>query len=960
MSLKPKYLFLKLKTPLLLVGRVLSYLTPILLIQPTYAVPKWLEDFGNNLAGKSIDIVARATTEVAVAILGGLFSLIFKLGEFIIEKVILTSQGQLLRSEQIAQAWDIMLSATNVLLFLALGIMSVMIVTGMQGYNVKKALTALIYAVFIANLSKDIVLLIVDLGDALTDGVRTSFQAIGGSIDPIQLWQNGMTSMFRPVEATDWKEGVNAALTTSIVAFTTLSILAVGAYSMLKVAAVLIERIVRLALSIVFAPLIFILQLFPGAGLDGLAKNWWSDLFKWTLILPTVYFLLGLAGIMMPKNDFTMAPSILNALGFEVEQSVGTSVTPEDFILNLLLAIIAIALTLSAGNAASLLQLKPSTAGALLKPVDSFVGKAKDFGLNTLAAARNRNINAAAEGKFLSSALPLPRKASDFINRTLLGKGINALAKPIGVVAKSAQTGVDRINRLAKENKEAIGKQSQERLSDSDKARLLKLGVEINGLAFRHYQLDGGKLDKNNFLMDDALRKTHREAILKARPSLDAEYKDVSKKVGGAANDKADESIKNGMDVSTALEKLESALKKNKSGDIDQFTRVLMKQLRSANEDERRDAAEALRKVASNPENAAKIINILPDFKLPSPPAPSSKTTAEDLSALSQSRNDLETAQNNLVNINKSSKLDVTLKDALDRATPESLDKLIVNRDSNGELIEAIAQATNTPEQISRIDELVRKISGLSVEKQSQIQSQIDEAGKIKDDTTRNSRIEQAIRSSGIETEGLDGAISSVANIAGRNLSIKSIPSAHRLVQQTGTPSTPIINDMSSIREYAQASTRTSAAASRVKDLEDEILTKTSAGRGVILNALSKNEPMTDQLNDFDSIYQEALGHIQMSGVVSEPDLQQKPILSMLEKAKGSTKLSSDQKKQVDEIRTRLKDRMQKFASINHSFISPGSYNAQQAVEQATATDIATAAYAIRYKNKARSGDKRK
>lgn len=958
MSLKPKFPFLNLKTPTLLMGKVLLYLTPILLIQPTYSAPKWWEDWGNSLAGKSIDVVARATTEVAVALLGGLFSLIFKLGEFIIEKVILTSQGQLLRSDQIAQAWDIMLSATNVLLFLALGIMSVMIVTGMQGYNVKKALTALIYAVFIANLSKDIVLLIVDLGDALTDGVRTSFQAIGGAIDPIQLWQNGMSSMFRPIEATEWKEGINSALTTSIIAFTTISILAVGAYAMLKVAAVLIERIVRLALSIVFAPLIFILQLFPGAGLDGLAKNWWSDLFKWTLILPTVYFLLGLAGIMMPKNDFTMAPSILNALGVNVEQSVGTNVTPEDYILNLLLAIIAIALTLSAGNAASLLQLKPSAAGSLFKPVDNLLGMAKKGGSQIGNAALNNIRLAGIKGRDRIASRDL---IGEFKSSKGLGKvgaavrfvGIGAL-KPFAKMGQFGEDTLRKINRGAQETKDALGKQHTERFATQDKLSEIKLNAKVNQAALELWIKQDEATRKGTDLktfrtnyQDDY--NEFRKKVLSANPGISDSIKLSAKRAGSFIDEKAKEEVDKGMGVDSAFTNLTKAIRDNKPLDIEKFTKVLQLLRKSSDEDERRDAVNALRNISSNPDYANAIISVIPSFSTPAPLPESSRININNLTNLIEATQNLSDEEGKLVTAGTTMSKDVDLRRMLDQASISLLDKVILR--STPEIETDLGTATmyaGGTGGINEISDFIKK--KVSSSKKSQLSRDIDEARKIKNPNLRLERIRVAIQNAGIV--GSVPALQSFAQLAGHGIDINNIAAAVAIgsrVRATGVP-------LQTIKEYAQQKVSHSRAVSQVQELEDVINQKTSNSRTEILAALNKpvHAGAMSSLSDFDTNYIQAIEHIQnhintlRTGTPTEiaeaeqltTDLKRKPLLEVLTKSKYDPALQ----------RT-LESQLSNLAQVNHLFVSRTSRNATEAVRRGTAEDIAPAAYAIRNKD---------
>src|SRR5690606_2273165 len=359
------------------------------------------------LAGAALSpLIIDGLATMITGVIGIILVYIYNLGQFIINNVV-AGTNDLLMAPGVIDAWNIMLQTANVLLFLALGTMAIMIILGRNNYNLKKALSSLIYAVVAANLSYEIVRLIVSLGDSLVSGIKSAFGTDGGS-NAYRIWSDGMQRLFdvSPLNNGDFIGDVfstSYTVDSILIAIITISILAVGAFAMFRVAIVLIDRTIQLMMLVILAPLVFILQLFPGvAGIDKLASDWWQNLIKWTLVLPLVYILLGVAGLLMPDGDFNLSLRVAQVI-------TNTTGSGETFWTEILQSIAAIAITISAGGAASLIGLK-SVTGNVLNPVNSFIKKySKDVAGQVIDEGKRRsaeNLENAAESKNAFIAKP--------------------------------------------------------------------------------------------------------------------------------------------------------------------------------------------------------------------------------------------------------------------------------------------------------------------------------------------------------------------------------------------------------------------------------------------------------------------------------------------------------------------------------------------------------------------------
>lgn len=333
------------RTPLstrLYIGRVLIVLLPVLTIaKPTFA--QWLALLGGAAAISFLPIIL----DVIVGILGSIFNLITTIAIAIINSVILPGQNALFFSAQIQNVFEIMRGAANVLFFLAILIFAIMIITRSAGYNFKKAITSLVTAVVMANFSFTIVLVLIEMGDALRNSASTIFG--DGSITNIgQLWD----SLFIPSNYTFsiFQQGSGSHI---LLTLATLAVAALGAYVFFRLAFVLVERAVRLIWQAIFGPIVFALSLLPEPSFSKMASNWWSDTIRWVLVLPIAFILISIAQMLM--NNYTGGPLSEQLQGIIQTESVTNAG-------QLIYLIIPIAILLIVAETPKLLQLSTSAA----------------------------------------------------------------------------------------------------------------------------------------------------------------------------------------------------------------------------------------------------------------------------------------------------------------------------------------------------------------------------------------------------------------------------------------------------------------------------------------------------------------------------------------------------------------------------------------------------------------------
>jgi len=367
------------RTPLstrLYIGRVFVVLLPLLTFaKPTFAIAPLL--LGGLIAGGTV-----LAGPIAKSIFGLLFTVILAVISFltsvmiwVIDGLILPGQNSILFNPVIQEVWKSMQSAANVLFFVAILALSIMIITRSAGYNFKKAITSLITAVVLANLSFMIVHALVEAGDALRNSAAEIFGLSGtGTAELVELF-------YSKADLTGWGMGIGGTGTSVIEYILTgiflIAISLAGLYVFFRLAFILIERAVRLILQAIFAPFIFALSVLPAGEFTKMQSKWWSDTIRWVLVLPLAFLLFGIAHKLL--IDFQL-PSVLQLID-------GEATNTGEFIF----AILIIAILLAAANVHTMLEVPLSSATKL------FTDTAANFLPNLVGGAAKFQLGARAK-----------------------------------------------------------------------------------------------------------------------------------------------------------------------------------------------------------------------------------------------------------------------------------------------------------------------------------------------------------------------------------------------------------------------------------------------------------------------------------------------------------------------------------------------------------------------------------
>lgn len=442
-------------------------------------------------------------------------------------------------------AWNTALDVANVLFFLALLIASVLIILRYSGYNLKKVVTSLIVVAIFANISYDIArILIFEIGGALSDVARSIFGS--NSIEDIMTFVGESWG-------TLWSGATSPTITDSAPAAESLSTLpsVIGplasiitsiilAWTLFRIAWVLIERSVRLLYLTVVAPIMLALSLLPTKELQGLASQWWSEMIKWIMVLPVTLALLSAAMTVYNayfKNAVTANEIVL--IFTEGKEAAGS-----EFFGNFLWLILMISLILSVGGV-------PKMLGVGLSAITESGGKWLE---NT-----SRGI-----GKYATKEIGASAKA------TATDLGFRAAKKlPFGVGSKVA--GYFAGNKMRREGQANARKMFA---TQAGTERLLQeWGGKKDQLKAAENRHIANGLSKHTASIVDVTIKTDLEKAIKdqdgdkmkelaKKAGLEAVYQTISKRVGGVlANTKL------GIDVSNLQAKMFAAIGKDVIGE---------------------------------------------------------------------------------------------------------------------------------------------------------------------------------------------------------------------------------------------------------------------------------------------------------------------------------------------------------------------------------------------------------
>jgi len=230
---------------------------------------------------------------------------------------IIEFQNAILHRPEIGTIWGTMLDIANVIFVIALLIFAVMIILRQTGYNFKKAVTSLVVAAVLANTSKLIVQALNAMTNRLAEWASNIFQFTGQQTDggavqsgAAQLTKSALTLtselfsefMSEHFEATveivsDYsakQDTIKILNGLTEVALMTLFV-GFGVYILYRLLFLFTERMVRIILYFVFAPLVFAAGLLPNKQMADIPMKWWSEVLKWLLVYPAAVLIMGFA-----------------------------------------------------------------------------------------------------------------------------------------------------------------------------------------------------------------------------------------------------------------------------------------------------------------------------------------------------------------------------------------------------------------------------------------------------------------------------------------------------------------------------------------------------------------------------------------------------------------------------------------------------------------------------------------
>jgi len=200
------------------------------------------------------------------------------------------AQSDYLVNHSFAQLiWQQLLNVANGVYLLALFIASIAIILRINVgvYNLKKFLGGFITAVALSNLSLLLVRAMISLANLLNNifyQLYASFKGIDAkdSLNNIMDFLIALTK--QRVETLLNDNPFTTDFTSTARAITEAIILGVVIWIMVKLGLLLLERIARLFLSAITAPVVFALGLLPN--FSKLTGQWWENILKWLLVLP--------------------------------------------------------------------------------------------------------------------------------------------------------------------------------------------------------------------------------------------------------------------------------------------------------------------------------------------------------------------------------------------------------------------------------------------------------------------------------------------------------------------------------------------------------------------------------------------------------------------------------------------------------------------------------------------------
>lgn len=220
--------------------------------------------------------------------------------------------------------WRVLLGAADILVALYLIAIAVATIFHIQydTYSIKKTLPPLIVGVILANFSLFIVRFLVDFATVLTatfinseGGLRPFIealvkglysggaQAVGGAVTALEQGQSVLAWIGKIIY---WFGAGGGTLLWVILGLLGIIFILIPGIIVLVLALLFYARYYVILLLAVVSPLAFVAMAFPAT--QPLFRRWWSELIRWTFMLPVSFFLLWLAirfgGLMGSEANF--------------------------------------------------------------------------------------------------------------------------------------------------------------------------------------------------------------------------------------------------------------------------------------------------------------------------------------------------------------------------------------------------------------------------------------------------------------------------------------------------------------------------------------------------------------------------------------------------------------------------------------------------------------------------------
>ncbi|AKM85014.1 MAG: hypothetical protein VE98_C0001G0560 [candidate division Kazan bacterium GW2011_GWA1_50_15] len=492
-------------------------------------IPDWLKRLLDPSGGlQAVSWLAESTLKAIVgALVYGLEALLGMINAlllWILNEVILKGQNGVLGSPAVLQAWGAMRSAANVLFFLALAIFAIMIITRSGGYNFKKAITGLVTAVVLANLSYQLVWVFIEAGDALKNSASTVF---GFQPSQIDILYQDLLTLFSGGVIFDPKMSIYGYIGLSLVI---LIIAIVTTYALFRIVAVMTERAIQIILLTIFAPFYFALGLLPHKDLSSYASRWWTNLIKWILVLPISFLLLGVANLLRPNAPGSSVSEQLVAL-FKFGDNSAAAGLDAGMIMYI---IVMVAVMIAAANTPKMLDVPLSAAtkwmGDMIdkpfqlagKSASSTIGKYWQLGVEKLKGSKLGGPLRQAEiaGAKLDAQLEAAKKA----NKVATGRAVNEQLLPqANVILSNRQRKLDEF--MAIEGYKRYGVTSIDDLDVAQKSALeLQFDKQNPGLASSR---NWANAIKNSIAKDDSELE---DSIALGPEAMEASIADVRKR----------------------------------------------------------------------------------------------------------------------------------------------------------------------------------------------------------------------------------------------------------------------------------------------------------------------------------------------------------------------------------------------------------------------------------------------